>query len=202
MFSDELEMLWATPIAIRVFDEVKELNAYLEKIILNLKEIDSGVNKSNCLGWHSTGNLFQDSALELDSLYQMIIQFISDYVVELNPSKNQVRTQLHAWANVLAQGGYHTAHNHPNCHLSGVYYINPGEPDPQNLNSGLIGFSDPRLGATMISSSYLDFGASYQYKPEAGMLLMFPSYLFHWVHPFTGKGQRITVSFNATLIES
>jgi hypothetical protein len=59
MFSDELEMLWATPIAIRVFDEIKEFNIYLEKQILELKEIDTGLNKSNCLGWHSTGNLFQ-----------------------------------------------------------------------------------------------------------------------------------------------
>jgi hypothetical protein len=31
--------------------------------------------------------------------------------------------------------------------------------------------------------------------------LMFPAYLSHWVHPFTGKGQRITVSFNAKLVE-
>jgi hypothetical protein len=69
------------------------------------------------------------------------------------------------------------------------------------LNSGLIAFSDPRAGAGMVSSSYLDFGASYQYRPEPGILLMFPAYLSHWVHPFTGKGQRITVSFNAKLVE-
>ncbi|HAA26379.1 MAG TPA: hypothetical protein DCE56_00240 [Cyanobacteria bacterium UBA8553] len=201
MYSDELEMLWPTPIAVRVFDEVKELNQLLEKTILERKKRDTGINKSNCKGWHSTGNLFQDLTPGLDKLYQMIMQFTSDYVVELNPSKNQVLMELFAWANVIEEGGYHTVHNHPNCHLSGVYYINPGESDPDNLNSGLIGFSDPRSGATMIANSYIDFGSSYQYKPEAGMMLMFPAYLFHWVHPFTGKGQRITVSFNAKLVE-
>jgi uncharacterized protein (TIGR02466 family) len=199
MFSDELEMLWATPIAIRVFEEIKEFNIYLEEKILELKEIDSGLNKSNCLGWHSTGNLFQ--ILPLEELYQMIVQLASDYVAEVNPTKNQVNLELSAWANVLEKGGYHSVHNHPNCHLSGVYYINPGEPDSQNSNSGLIGFSDPRNGASMIPNSYLDFGASYQYTPEAGMLLMFPAYLSHWVHPFTGEGKRITISFNAKLLE-
>ena len=202
MYSDELEMLWPTPIAVRVFDEVKELNQLLEKTILERKERDTGINKSNCKGWHSTGNLFQDLTPGLDKLYQMIMQFTSDYVVELNPSKNQVLMELFAWANVIEEGGYHTVHNHPNCHLSGVYYINPGESDPENLHSGLIGFSDPRAGAAMIANSYIDFGSSYQYKPEAGMMLMFPAYLFHWVHPLTGKGQRITVSFNAKLVES
>lgn len=201
MFSDELQRLWATPIAIRLFEEIKEFNFYLEKIVLGLKDKDIGISKSNCIGWHSTGNLFHFFPVELDELHQVITQFISDYVAELNPTANQVSVELFAWANILEKGGYHNVHNHPNCHLSGVYYINPGEPDPHNLNSGLIGFSDPRAGASMVSSSYLDFGASYQYTPEAGMLLMFPAYLSHWVHPFTGEGKRITISFNAKLME-
>ncbi|HEY9601661.1 MAG TPA: 2OG-Fe(II) oxygenase family protein [Allocoleopsis sp.] len=201
MFTDELEMLWATPIAIRVFDEIQDLNAYLEGKILELKELDYGISKSNCLGWHSTGNLFQILPSELNEFHKMIVQFISDYIAELNPNRNQVDVELFAWANILDKGGYHNVHTHPSSHLSGVYYINPGEPDPQNLNSGLIGFSDPRDGASMIANSYLDYGASYQYKPETGMLLMFPSYLSHWVHPFTGNGKRITISFNAKFLE-
>ena len=131
----------------------------------------------------------------------MIVQLASDYVAEINPTKNQVNLELSAWANVLEKGGYHSVHNHPNCHLSGVYYINPGEPDPQNLNSGLIGFFAPRAGAILAPNYYLDFGASYQYTPEAGMILMFPAYLSHWVHPFTGGGKGITISFKAKLME-
>ena len=33
--------------------------------------------------------------------------------------------------------------------------------------------------------------------PEPGMLVMFPSWLEHWVTPYRGKGQRISVAFNA-----
>jgi uncharacterized protein (TIGR02466 family) len=201
MFSDELEMLWPTPVATRIFNEVQEFNTHLEKTILELQKTDIGKNKSNCMGWHSTGNLFQNTSPELEDLQEIILQFISDYVVEVSQKKEQVGVKLFAWANVLNPGGYNNVHNHPNSHISGVYYINTGELDSNNPNSGLIAFSDPRAGAGMVSSSYLDFGASYQYTPEPGMLLLFPAYLWHWVHPFTGQGQRITVSFNANLIE-
>ena len=29
--------------------------------------------------------------------------------------------------------------------------------------------------------------------------MIFPSWLYHWVHPYTGQTPRIAVSFNATL---
>ena len=36
-----------------------------------------------------------------------------------------------------------------------------------------------------------------KFKPEVGKLLIFPSYLKHFVYPFTVKGERRSMSFNA-----
>ena len=36
-------------------------------------------------------------------------------------------------------------------------------------------------------------------RPQAGLLVVFPSWLYHWVHPYTGQRPRVAVSFNATL---
>ena len=40
------------------------------------------------------------------------------------------------------------------------------------------------------------FGAQLQITPQAGTMLMFPSWLHHWVRPFQGTGERISIAFN------
>ncbi|MEH2133758.1 MAG: TIGR02466 family protein [Nostoc sp.] len=200
MFTDELTMRWVTPIATRTLNDSEDFNLSLEKEISDLKQIDSGVNLSNFMGWHSTVNLFSKPSQALDGLKELLVQFVSDYISELNQENCQVLVELVAWANVLEKGGYHLPHTHSG-HLSGVYYVNTGEPDSHNPNSGLIVFSDPRSNVNGINSFYLDFGSSFKYEPKAGMILLFPAYLLHWVHPFTGAGRRIAISFNVKLID-
>jgi hypothetical protein len=36
-----------------------------------------------------------------------------------------------------------------------------------------------------------------KFKPEVGKLLVFPSWLKHFVYPFQSKGERRSMSFNA-----
>jgi hypothetical protein len=36
-------------------------------------------------------------------------------------------------------------------------------------------------------------------SPVAGMVLVFPNWLFHFVNPFQGIGERISISFNVSL---
>jgi hypothetical protein len=36
-------------------------------------------------------------------------------------------------------------------------------------------------------------------KPQAGMMLTFPAWIEHQVHPFTGDGNRISIAINVTL---
>ena len=55
--------------------------------------------------------------------------------------------------------------------------------------NGLIEFM---YGETQdMRSNYLKF------KPEVGKLLVFPSYLKHFVYPFYSEGERRSMSFNA-----
>jgi hypothetical protein len=35
-------------------------------------------------------------------------------------------------------------------------------------------------------------------RPQAGLIVIFPSWLYHWVHPYAGHTPRIAVSFNVT----
>jgi hypothetical protein len=43
------------------------------------------------------------------------------------------------------------------------------------------------------------YGEPVRVRPESGLLVVFPSWLYHWVHPYAGQPPRIAVSFNATV---
>jgi hypothetical protein len=43
------------------------------------------------------------------------------------------------------------------------------------------------------------FEGRYLVEPMPGLMVMFPSWLKHMVHPFQGLGERISISFNVTV---
>ena len=120
----------------------------------------------------------------------------------------QLRIFNHAWFHVTRPGGYMGTHNHPMASWSGVYCVDPGEEDPDNPDSGVIRFHDPRISVTMyMDASNNHMVAPYEpgmrtYRFKAGQLVIFPSFLMHEVAPFTGTGTRITLAFNSWIKDS
>lgn len=98
------------------------------------------------------------------------------------------------WATVLAKGGIHKAHSHPNNYLSGVYYVRvpPG--------ADAINFHDPRSQAGVIRPPVVELTAENTdqvvVRVASGTLLMFPSYLEHSVDANPSDDERISISFN------
>lgn len=119
-----------------------------------------------------------------------------------NPGERRIRTQprITAWVNINRQGSYNVVHNHPENHLSGVYYVDIGEPDPAHPMSGMFEFHDPRPAAAAMPLPGFDFGSKFLVRPTAGVMLVFPSWHLHMVHPFFGTGERISIAFNIQLL--
>jgi len=92
------------------------------------------------------------------------------------------------WINLLKTGGHHSGHIHPHSVISGTLYVEvpPG--------SGAIRFEDPRLPLMMAAPQRADSFVTV--APRAGLLLMWESWLRHEVLPGTGKGERLSISFN------
>jgi uncharacterized protein (TIGR02466 family) len=198
--SEDQKLLWATPLLVRRMAGGEELNAELEALILGLSATDPGRRRSAYGGWQSTGDLFEIDAPPLRELHAACAQAVADLVVGVGDAPgDEVSLRLSGWANVLEPGGYHTFHSHVGCHLSGVYYVRVGEPDPGNEKSGTLCFYEPRGGAAPLRNRYLGFGEDYEVTPREGTLLVFPAFLGHSVHPTTGPGRRIVVGFNASL---
>jgi uncharacterized protein (TIGR02466 family) len=92
------------------------------------------------------------------------------------------------WVNLLKSGGHHSGHIHPHSILSGTFYVKV--PD----GSGAIRFEDPRLPLMMAAPQRPDTFVTVDPKP--GLLLTWESWLRHEVLPGSGKGERLSVSFN------
>ena len=69
---------------------------------------------------------------------------------------------------------------------------------PEQPLSGVLEFLDPRAGVDAVTAPGDPYGEPFRVRPQAGLLVIFPSWLYHWVHPYTGQTPRIAISFNAT----
>ena len=104
------------------------------------------------------------------------------------------------WVNVNPQYGFNVPHDHPGYTWSGVYYVSLPERDNPKSRSGAIELLDPRTNTAAMAS---DIALSSQYFspkrtlfPKNGMILIFPSYVRHWVYPNEEAQDRISMAFN------
>jgi uncharacterized protein (TIGR02466 family) len=109
--------------------------------------------------------------------------------------------RLIGWYNINRYGDHHAPHTHPGVYLSGTYYVRvPADPpriDDPLARPACISFYDPRTGANMITAgSESDARAAHVVRPSAGILLMWPSPVQHYVHPNLSEEHRISISFN------
>ncbi|MEO1192724.1 MAG: putative 2OG-Fe(II) oxygenase [Pseudomonadota bacterium] len=100
-----------------------------------------------------------------------------------------------AWANLYKAGDYIVPHSHTRADFSLVYCLDPGETG-EGL-SGRFCFADPRL-ALCCQAEQGRLSNSIGPVMTAGSMLLFPSHLVHFVHPYDGARTRITLSWNLT----
>lgn len=101
------------------------------------------------------------------------------------------RWRLRMWATVLREGGHQAPHIHPSGWMSGVFYLDDGDADPQAGQGGTIVFG---RGPDELALQAPPLEWSHQ--PATGELLLFPSYFHHHTLPFAGRGVRISLAFD------
>ncbi|HLX27181.1 MAG TPA: 2OG-Fe(II) oxygenase family protein [Casimicrobiaceae bacterium] len=197
-------MAFGTPVVAYRWPESEELNQELRKRILEAEAQSAGVLRSNVRGWHSTTDFFDskvDCARVLKKRVESLAIELTRMVAAPTPHARTFQFKSSAWANVLRNGGYNSVHNHPNSVWSGVYYVDRGDPDPTPSENGKIELLDPRNGVNMVFIEKNVLDGRYVIEPVPGLTLLFPSWLKHMVHPYYGKGERISVAFNVSVEE-
>lgn len=193
---------FATPIVNYRWQDTDELNAALRSLILELEQSAPGVERSNVGGWHSDLGFLErhdDCVAGLRRRLQTFVRDLNAAVLEENAGRRPQDFTLQGWANVLRRGAYNGPHSHPNAFWSGVYYVTGNETLAAHPFSGKLELVDPRPGASLSYAEQTRLYGRFLLSPAAGQMILFPAWLQHWVHPYHGDGDRISIAFNVTL---
>jgi tetratricopeptide (TPR) repeat protein len=91
------------------------------------------------------------------------------------------------WSVRLHSGGYHIDHVHPQGWLSSACYVETVAPRGKE---GWIRFGKPG------SQTAPELEPEHYVEPKPGMLVLFPSYMWHGTVPFSGDQTRLTFAFD------
>ena len=202
---------FATPLFRAKLSGVEKMNSALEKLILSLED-DANRNSDSPQDMHhgvfeSDFKFLSRAEPEVKELEELLFSNLGGFVKEINQLSDSELTKLkfnnHCWFHITRDGGYFQPHNHPNASWSVVYYVNPGDEQVEESRAaGHIVLTDPRPQA----ACYLDAAnnnmrrdvsfSAIRIRPQPCEMLIFPSYLVHYVEPYSGKMPRITISSN------
>ena len=182
--------------------DLAEIHDYL----LSLRATLPGEERSNRGGWHSTGNLFTAEYRQFPALNAAVTRVLFAYVREVLGFQGDAGLAVKGWTVINHAGNYNVIHNHAANLFSGALYISV----PEGMTGGAIVFQDPRFNLNAHETDAMKkLGVRPPWAnnllhvtPAAGEVIIFPSWLNHYVEPFAHKDPdavRIVISFNATL---
>ncbi|HME39236.1 MAG TPA: TIGR02466 family protein [Steroidobacteraceae bacterium] len=107
--------------------------------------------------------------------------------------KGNIAFGLQSWINLHDRGGFNFSHMHEGSLLSGSFYLHVPR------GSGQFVFRDPRPGVIhgSVKGGVPNGHADVHLTPSAGLLVLFPCWMEHYVEPHDSDEPRITIAFNA-----
>ena len=155
----------------------------LKNIIQKYRQEHPGVQKSNMGGWQS--KLFPPGELVPDIVRPAVETYKRGTTLEELGLDLEIAAY---WFNVNPPGAYNSSHIHPGSILSGVFWVSC----PENCGRFIMRHPNEMVNFYLGADNSL-------INPQEGLLVLFPSYLEHFVEPNRGSEDRISISFNLNL---
>ena len=190
--------MFFVPMLNYLWPESEALNMDLRERILAREQSSPGQSKTNVGGWQSTEDFQKwagDAGQALIERAVALVNHATGQLLQHYGTQEEIGWKVAIWANVNRRGQYNQIHIHPGSTWSGVYYVDAGERPTDQPHNGVLTFINPNLAsaATFFPKTLPNRIAV---TPEAGRMVLFPSYLQHLVHPYWGERPRISVAFN------
>jgi Flp pilus assembly protein TadD len=182
------------------WSSMDELNAALIEVLARRHLFASHpLEQSLRNGSQTTRNLVHDPDPVVQAILQSFRVALQQYAAEIghHPAhpllqRNAGRARVfEAWSIELRRDGFHVNHVHPKGWISSSYYVSvPSEVADPIARSGWLKFGEPAHAAAGV-------GPEYMVQPSAGLLVLFPSYLWHGTTAIRGGEPRVTIAFDA-----
>ena len=132
----------------------------------------------------------------MDTVNRTVNQYRRELCVDPDhpiQARNGENWRIEAWGTILERGGHHNAHIHGAGWISGVYYgVLPKVMKTKNEDrAGWIEFGRPKNYFATNREQEFHF-----VRPQEGLMVLFPSYVFHRTVPLKSDGKRFTVAFD------
>ena len=177
-------------------------NEKLKKVILKHPNLTSDWDpaKRAIRGGAVVPRLFDYNHPILKKLEVAIVNAVGNYTTNLQNKENHpflgfkpTRYTIDIWANVLGPNHHQSSHIHNQGWMSGVYYVSlPENSVEDNPYAGWLEFNRPGYGLPALGGEK----NIERIAPKAGMIVMFPSYVWHGTIPFTSQDTRISIAFD------
>lgn len=162
--------------------------------------LEAPADQSLRQGTQTRGALFENPSKDIQRFREAVSNAAAGAVANLprdrgHPFLSRVSTQFRfsgSWSvRLRAGGGHHVPHFHSQGWMSSAYYARLPERDASQVvdQEGWIEFGRPP------PIFNLDLPPRRLIEPKEGMLVLFPSYMWHGTTPF-GAGDRLTAAFD------
>lgn len=196
---DRLVMQVDVPPPDRSTDAAQYARVIAEKLRALHSTLEAPGNQSLRQGTQTPGSLFDNPDDAIQGFRQAVTDAATRAVSQLpddpaHPFLSRKATRLGfsgSWSvRLRAGGGHHVPHFHSQGWMSSAYYARlPDRVDNGNPHDGWIEFGRPP------PVFKLDLGPRRLIEPKDGLLVLFPSYMWHGTIPF-GSGERLTAAFD------
>lgn len=182
------------------YESVAEFNQALAREVLDHPSLEWEPEGYVASGGSLTDNLLTHQTTTIVTLEKFMRRSIDRYIKNLpvdpaHPFLRQVPTsyKLRIWATVLGKDGIIGTHIHRNGWMSGAYYARlPDEDNPDEEDcAGWIQFGPPEWTPGQETSANTK-----RFKPEPGLLFLFPAYFYHRTLPLKHFSNRMSVVFD------
>jgi tetratricopeptide (TPR) repeat protein len=178
--------------------EISSFNHRLEEVLKRLHTTTRHPLEQTLRGGTQTmGDLFQNPAPEIAAVRRMIEAAVRDYIESLpdDPDHLFLKRKAHfrfsgSWSVRLRSQGFHVNHVHSQGWISSCYYVGLPQSARGSGEQGWIKFGETGLGLGDRER------VARLVRPEVGMLVLFPSYMYHGTTPFDGEDYRTTIAFD------
>lgn len=198
-----VDPLFATPLISLRLEEAEAMNHVILDAIAERRRTDAGRRRSNTTGWQSGDDVLEWIGTAGPWLAENCLSACARHTDDAGMRDGQPRFawSVQAWANVSPPGAANDAHAHPGAYWSAVYYADDG-----GGQAGLR-LEDPRFPLNrMVQPDFRMKGdgisdhTEVSIRPEAGKMVIFPSWLRHRVPPHEGPRDRISIAMNVLAV--